>query len=141
MLLRPALPNGALSAFNSDVIREPLVGRDYVCQVGPDASVWVVPLRCTIANLLRLAELAPPVLGAQRALTAPALAVRLRDFVAALGRIDAAAPRRVSYRADPTIEAQFGRWPLECSFDRAQTLGLQRDASLDTLIHTCLEPP
>ncbi len=140
VLLRPALHNGALSAFSSDVIREPLAGRDCVCPVGPDASVWVASLRCTVANLLQLAELEPPVLGAQRALTAPALAVRLRDIVAALGRIDAAAPRRVTYRADPAIEAQFGRWPLECSFDRAQTLGLRRDPSIDALIHTCLEP-
>ncbi len=57
VLLRPALPNGALSAFNSDVIREPLAGRDYVCPVGPEASVWVASLRCTVANLLQLAGL------------------------------------------------------------------------------------
>jgi hypothetical protein len=41
---------------------------------------------------------------------------------------------------DPNIEAQFGRWPLQCSFERAQVLGLQRDASLDDLIRTRLEP-
>jgi hypothetical protein len=45
-----------------------------------------------------------------------------------------------SYRPDPNIEAQFGRWPLQCSFERAQVLGLQRDASLDDLIRTRLEP-
>jgi len=140
VLLRPALPNGALSAFNSDVIREPLAGRDYVCPVGPAASVWVASLRCTLANLLRLAELEPAALGASRAVTAPALALRVRDIVAALGRIDAAAPGRVSYRPDPNLEAQFGRWPLQCSFESAQALGLQRDASLDDLIRTCLEP-
>jgi nucleoside-diphosphate-sugar epimerase len=139
VLLRPALPNGALSAFNSDLIREPLSGRDYVCPVGPDASVWVASLRCTVANLLHLAALEPSRLGASRALTAPALAVRVRDIVAALGRIDATAPGRVSYRPDPNLEAQFGRWPLQCSFESAQALGLQRDATLDHLIRTCLE--
>ena len=139
VLLRPPIANGALSAFNSDVIREPLAGRDYTCPVGPQASVWITSLRSTVINLLRLAELDAPEIGAQRALTAPALAVRIGDIVRALGAIDAAAPKRVHYAAQPAIEAQFGRWPLDCSFERARALGLKVDPSLDALLHSILE--
>ena len=56
VVVRPALPNGALSAFNSDVIREPLAGRDYECPVGADATIWVTSRRAAVANLLHLAD-------------------------------------------------------------------------------------
>ena len=55
VVVRPALPNGALSAFNSDVIREPLAGRDFTCPVGPDATIWVASRHSAVANLLHLA--------------------------------------------------------------------------------------
>jgi nucleoside-diphosphate-sugar epimerase len=134
VVVRPPLATGALSAFNSDVLREPLAGRDYVCPVGPDATIWVASKRTTIANLLRLAAVDGAALGAQRAVTAPALAVSIGEIVAALGRVDAAAPARVRFAPDARIEAQFGRWPRDASFARAGLLGLERDASIDVII-------
>ncbi len=139
VLLRPPIANGALSGFNSDVIREPLAGRDYVCPVGPQASLWLTSLRATLANLLALADVDAVRLGPQRALTAPALAVRVGEVVAALGRIDPGAPARVAYRPEAALEAQFGRWPLDCGFDRAAALGLCVEPSIDALLRTCLE--
>jgi nucleoside-diphosphate-sugar epimerase len=141
VLVRPPLANGALSAFNSDVVREPLAGRDYTCPVGPDATIWVASRRTTIANLLRLADVDASALGAARALTAPALAVSIAEVVAALGRADPAAPARVRFRPDPKIEAQFGRWPRDASFARAAGLGLLADATLDTIVRDHLESP
>jgi D-erythronate 2-dehydrogenase len=135
---RPPLQNGALSAFNSDLIREPLAGRDYVCPVGPEATLWLASLRCTLRNLVRLADVDARELGAQRALTAPALAVRVADIGAALGRIDSEAPARVSYAPQPALEAQFGRWPLDCSFERAAALGLRGEAHVDALLAACV---
>ena len=134
VVVRPALPNGALSAFNSDVIREPLAGRAYVCPVGPDATIWVASKRTTIANLLRFADIDGAALGVQRAVTAPALAVSIGEIVAALGRVDSAAPARVRFAPDPRIEAQFGRWPRDASFARAESLGLVHDGSIEAII-------
>jgi D-erythronate 2-dehydrogenase len=137
VLLRPPTGNGALSGFNSDLIREPLAGRNYVCPVGPDASLWLTSLQSTLRNLLTLADADAGALGAQRALTAPALAVRVGDIVAALGRIDPAAPARVTYRPEPALEAQFGRWPLECRFEQAAVLGLTVEPSIEALLVAC----
>lgn len=134
VVVRPALPNGALSAFNSDVIREPLAGRDYECPVGPEATVWLTSRRAAVANLLRLADVDGDGLGAQRAVTAPALALSIAEIVAALGRVDAAAPARVRFRPQAAIEAQFGRWPRDCSFGRAEALGLVGEASIDAIV-------
>jgi D-erythronate 2-dehydrogenase len=139
VVVRPALPNGALSAFNSDVIREPLAGRDYECPVGAEATIWLTSRRAAVANLLHLAQVDGAALGAQRALTAPALAISIGAIVAALGRFDAAAPARIRYARRPNIEAQFGRWPLDCSFARAESLGLVGEASIDALIRDHLE--
>lgn len=138
VLPRPALPNGALSAFNSDLIREPLAGRDYVCPVGPDATLWLTTLRSTLHNLMSLADIDPRELGAQRGLTAPVLAVRVGDIVAALARIDPEAPARVTYQPQASLEAQFGRWPLNCCFARAQALGLRVEPNIHALLETCV---
>jgi nucleoside-diphosphate-sugar epimerase len=134
VVVRRAAPNGALSAFNSDLLREPLSGRDYVCPVGPEATIWITSLRTAVANLLQLAEVDTALLGADRAVTAPALAVSVADIVAAIGRVDAAAAARVRYEPRPQMEAQFARWPLDCAFARAEALGLRTDESLDALV-------
>jgi len=139
VVVRPKRPNGALSAFNSDVIGEPLAGRDYACPVGADATIWVTSRRAAVANLLRLAQCDGAAIGAQRAVTAPVLAISIGEIVAALGRVAAAAPRRVSYRPQAAIEAQFGRWPRDVSFTRAASLGLVGEASIDALIRDHLE--
>jgi len=139
VVVRPALPNGALSAFNSDVIREPLAGREVECPVGADATIWLTSRRAAVANLLHLAAVEGAAIGARRAVTAPALAISIAEIVAALGHIDPAAPARVRYAPRPAIEAQFGRWPLDCSFARAESLGLVGEASIDALIRDHLE--
>jgi len=136
VVVRPAGSgaSGARSAFNSDVIREPLAGRDYVCPVGPAATVWLTSRRAAVANLIRLADTDGDAIGARRALTAPAFVASIAEIVAALGRVDAAAPARVRYAPQPEIEAQFGRWPRDCAFSRAEALGLVGEASIDALV-------
>jgi len=136
VVVRPPLANGALSSFNSDVIREPLAGRSYVCPVSPDATIWIVSLKHTIANLARLAQVDGSALGPRRALTTPSLAVSIADIVAAIGRADPAAAERIRFDPQPAIEAQFGRWPLDCSFERGRRIGLTCDTSIDDVIRT-----
>ena len=143
VVVRPGLPNGALSAFNSDLVREPLSKRDYVCPVGPEATIWIASLATAVDNLLRLAEVDAERLGRRREVTMPALAVSVAEVVAAIGRIDPAAAARIAFRPDAAIEAQFGRWPRECRFARADALGLRRDASIDAIVrdfHDTLPP-
>jgi len=47
------------------------------------------------------------------------------------------APDRLCLAADapaPGLVAQFGAWPLACTFDRAGALGLSADADLAALL-------
>jgi nucleoside-diphosphate-sugar epimerase len=134
VVVRPPLANGALSSFNSDLIREPLAGRGYVCPVSADATIWIVSLGRTIENLIRLARIDGAAVGPRRALTTPSLALSIADIVAAIGRADATAAARIRFDPQPVIEAQFGRWPLDCSFERGRAIGLTCDASIDDVI-------
>ena len=134
VVVRPPVSNGALSGFNSDLIREPLAGRDYVCPAGPKAGIWIASLTATIGNLCRMAGLDGQALGRDRSVTAPALAVSVEEIVEAMGRADPQAPSRIRFDPQPALHAQFGGWPRNCSFERARALGLAVDASLDALI-------
>lgn len=134
IVVRPAQPNGALSAFNSELIREPLAGRELGCPVGPHGTIWIAPIDAAVAGLLRLAEVDGAAIGAQRAVTAPALAVSIEEIVAALGRVDRHAPARVRFRPVAAIEAQFARWPRDAEFARAESLGLARATTIDAIV-------
>jgi D-erythronate 2-dehydrogenase len=139
VVVRPPLANGALSAFNSDLIREPLAGRAYTCPVSPEATIWITSRHANTANLLRLAELAAAAIGPVRTVTSPAIAASVGSIVAAMAGIDPRAAGLVRFEPDAALEAQFGRWPLDCAFAKAQALGLATDASLDALLRTCIE--
>lgn len=138
VVVRPPIANGALSGFNSDLIREPLGGRDYVCPVGPEAGIWIASLITTIRNLRHVAGLDSGALGRDRTVTAPALAVTVAQIVEAMRRADPEAPSRIRFDPQPALEAQFGRWPRDFAFDRASALGLAVDASLDAIVRNHL---
>ena len=50
VVVRPPLPNGALSGFNSDLIREPLAGE--ACNVRSKLKVWLQPPQLPSLSLL-----------------------------------------------------------------------------------------
>ena len=132
VVVRPPQPNGALSGFNSDMIRQPLTGHDYTCPVGPDACTWLTSLDVAVDQLWHAAQTseerwtqALPV--GERALTAPTWPVTMTDFQQALGDIDATAPQRLRFDANSPLHEQFGRWPQDVAFDQAAQLGMPSD--------------
>jgi len=140
IVVRPVLPNGALSAFNSDLIREPLAGRDYTAPVSPDAVIWVQSIERCIGNLLHAAQLPEGTLGARRTLNLPCTIAGIGEIVTALGRAGgAAAAARVRYAPDAALQAQFGAWPREFRAERALALGFAADASIDAIIRAHID--
>ena len=132
VVVRPAQPNGALSGFNSDMIRQPLTGHVYSCPVGPDACTWLTSLDVAVDQLWH-AALTSEALWTQalpvgeRALTAPTWPVTMTDLQQALGDIDAAAPQRLRFDPHSPLHDQFGRWPQDVAFEQAKLLGLPSD--------------
>ena len=127
---RPVMPNGALSGFNSDLIREPLSGRDYVCPVSPEATLWLLSLPAALDALQRVLWMDPQawrsVMGgtAGCALNAPAWPLQVQTLVQAMTALDPQVPARLRHAPQNDVQAQFGAWPLQASFERAWRLGL-----------------
>ena len=142
VVVRPPNPNGALSAFNSDMIREPLAGREVTLPVSPQAGLWMMSVRQAAANLLHAATLAPEALGAlgaRRTLNLPAVTVSAGEVVAALERARPGAGALVRYAPQPEIEAKFGGFTRDFHPTRARALGFTCDAGIDALITDYLQ--
>ena len=135
VVVRPPAPNGALSGFNSDLIREPIEGREYTCPVGPEATIWMQSVGRCVKNLIHAAHLPSTFLGDRRALLLPAVAVSIGEIVDAIRHIvsvDAAA--RVRYQRNDELQEQFGAWPRRIAAARATRLGFEADAGLGEII-------
>lgn len=137
VVVRPRAHGAALSAFNSDIIREPLQGRTVTCPVRPDACVWLCSRDATADQLWALATIDQPrwqqacrIHGMDSVVNAPTWPVPLASLVDALGRIEAAAPSRVKFDPAAPLQAAFGNWPLEIDFALARALGLPADTTL-----------
>ena len=140
VIIRPGKPNAAASGFASAVFREPLAGDDYVLPVGPETAMPVLGYRSIVEGLIQLHEADGDALGDDRAVSLPALTVTVEDMMAALRRV--AGNRHlgdITIEPDPFIEAICRTWPQDTSFERAEALGLPRDASLDDIVKNYIE--
>lgn len=134
VVARPRASGAALSSFNSDLLREPLQGREVTCPVGADGCIWLARRTTTADQLWALGELDAPrwhsacaAHGSDGAVNAPTWPVRIEALLAALGEIDPAAPSRIRFAPDAALQAQFGHWPVEVDFALARDLGLTDD--------------
>jgi nucleoside-diphosphate-sugar epimerase len=136
IVARPPEPNGAISIFLSNLIRELAKGKPFVCPTTGEAQSWLMSVRCCVGNLMYAATIDA---GARRTFMLPALHVTLRDLVAAIGRhtnnpnIDAL----VTWEPDPFVQANFGSYP-PLQVPLAQAMGFRRDKSLDALVADAL---
>ena len=132
VVVRPPQPNGALSGFNSDMIRLPLGGQAFTCPVGPDACTWLTSLDVAIDQLWHAAQTSEAhwtqaLPHGERALTAPTWPVTMPALLQALAEIDPGAPQRLQFDAGSPLHAQFGHWPQDVAFDQAAQLGMPSD--------------
>jgi nucleoside-diphosphate-sugar epimerase len=139
IVVRPPNPNGALSAFNSDMIREPVAGREVTLPVSAAAGLWMMSVRQSAANLLHAASLNPGALGARRTLNLPAVTVTAGEVVAALERADIDARRLIKFAPQPAIEAKFGGFTKDFHPERARALGFTCDAGIDAIVQDYLK--
>lgn len=137
VVVRPPAPNGALSGFNSDLIREPLAGRRIVCPVLPSACMWLCSASTTADQLWQLSQIEAATWQQRNAthrtggvVNAPTWPVRVSRLIEALGRIDPEAPSRIEFDPLAPLQAQFGNWPETVDFAFARALGLPDDQVL-----------
>ncbi|WP_445657725.1 D-erythronate dehydrogenase [Achromobacter sp. NCFB-sbj8-Ac1-l] len=133
--VRPGRPNAAASSFASGIIREPLNGEPSVCPVGAGTRLWLLSPRRAVQALIAGCELSAEAVADRRPVNLPGVSVTVAEMTQALRDIagDAVADR-ISWKADPRVEAIVGSWPGRWDTARAARLGLTGDASFGDII-------
>ena len=121
--IRPGLPNKAASGFFSNILREPLAGKEAVLPVSESVRHWHATPRSAVGFLLHAAMLDSAAVGPRRNLTMPGLSATVGEQIAALKRVagDKVAAR-IKREPDPFIMGIVDGWPRD--FDPQRALGL-----------------
>lgn len=138
--VRPGAPNAAASGFASGIVREPVVGKEAIIPVGPNAVMWILSPAKVIEHLMALHDFTADQLAAAglrqtRSLSLPGLSVSVGDMYEAL--CDVAGPeagRLVKWQPDPAVERLVHSWPAAFEAKAGLALGLRGDASFDDIV-------
>lgn len=138
--VRPGKPNLAASGFFSNILREPLSGKEAVLPVSRDVRHWFASPRAAVGFLVHAAELDSGKLGWRRSLSAPGLSATVGEEIEALRRV--AGDKVVALireEPDPRIISIVDGWPRNFDTRRAAALGFKAESSMDEIIRVHIE--
>jgi D-erythronate 2-dehydrogenase len=139
--IRPGLPNKAASGFFSNILREPLAGKEAVLPVSEDVRHWHATPRSAVGFLLHAGTIDLAAVGARRNLTMPGLSATVGEQIAALKRVagDKVAAR-IKREPDPFIVSIVAGWPRDFDPKRALQLGFTTaEKTFDDIIKIHIE--
>jgi nucleoside-diphosphate-sugar epimerase len=139
--VRPGLPNKAASGFFSNILREPLAGKEAVLPVSEDVRHWHASPRSTVGFLLHAATMDSAAAGARRNLTMPGLSATVGEQIAALKRVagDKVAAR-IKREPDAFIMGIVKGWPRNFDARRSRELGFTTvEKTFDDIIRIHIE--
>ena len=139
--VRPGTPNKAASGFFSNIIREPLAGKEAVLPVSEDVMHWHASPRSAVGFLIHAATMDFNAVGPRRALSMPGLAATVGEQIAALDRVAGkSVTARIKRKPDPTIMGIVAGWPRNFSTERALKLGFTTaEKTFDDIIRNHIE--
>ena len=134
--VRPGKPNKAASSFASDVIREPLKGRDAVCPVKSSLELWLTSPGVAVRNLIHAGTLPLGELRS-RAVNLPGITVTVGEMLETLEAVAGEAVRaRVTFQRDLAIERIVETWPSRFDVTQAQRLGFVADGTFGGMVRS-----
>jgi nucleoside-diphosphate-sugar epimerase len=139
--IRPGAPNKAASGFFSNILREPLAGKEAVLPVSEDVRHWHATPRSAVGFLLHAATMDSATAGSRRNLTMPGLSATVGEQIAALKRVagDKVAAR-IKREPDPFIMGIVAGWPRDFDAKRARQLGFTTaEQNFDDIIKIHIE--
>jgi D-erythronate 2-dehydrogenase len=133
--VRPGAPNLAASGLFSNIIREPLVGKEAVLPVPDSVRHWLASPRSAIGFLLHAAHLDPADIGPRRALTMPGVSVTVAEQIEALRQVAGDNAVKLIRREPNEIIARIvAGWPTNFSAERASALGFRVERNFAEII-------
>lgn len=138
--VRPGRPNKAASGFFSNIIREPLAGKEAVLPVSDDVRHWHASPRSAVGFLIRAATIPSEEVGTRRNLTMPGISVTVGDQIEALRSVAGdQVVARIRREPDESIIRMVDGWPRNFDPQRAIRLGFEADASFEDIIRVHVE--
>jgi D-erythronate 2-dehydrogenase len=138
--VRPGTPNKAASGFFSNIMREPMSGKEAVLPVGEDVMHWHASPRAAVGFLLHASTMDLSTLGWRRNLSMPGLAATVGEQIAALGKVAGEkAVKLIRREPDETIIRIVAGWPRNFSVSRAAELGFRAETSFEDILKVHLE--
>ena len=145
--VRAGAPNAATTSCFSSVVREPLAGAPTTSPVAADVRHAVTSGRTAVAALLAMhdapAAQADAVLGFDRTVFVPSIALTLADLEAATRRVVApechGALGAVTYAPDEKLSAAVASFPARIDCGRARALGIRADLSAESIVREYAE--
>jgi nucleoside-diphosphate-sugar epimerase len=138
--IRPGKPNKAASGFFSNILREPLAGKEAVLPVEESVRHWFASPRSAVGFFLHAARMDTSLIGPRRNLTMPGLSALVGEEIEALGRI--AGPKAVALirrEPDPVIRRIVAGWATDFDARRAAELGFRAETDFDEIIRIHIE--
>lgn len=139
--IRPGLPNKAASGFFSNILREPLAGKEAILPVSEDVRHWHASPRSTVGFLLHAATMDSATAGPRRNLTMPGLSATVGEQIEALQRVagDKVAAR-IKREPDAFIMGIVKGWPRNFDARRSRELGFTTvEKTFDDIIRIHIE--
>ncbi|WP_066805349.1 NAD-dependent epimerase/dehydratase family protein [Sphingomonas asaccharolytica] len=136
IVARPPGPSGMKSAFMSEVFHALRAGVPFTSPIAADATMWLMSIDTVVNAFLHALTLEAP-LPDSRAITLPALQVRMDELIAAIARQTGADTSRVAYAPDRDLQAAFGAYP-PLSSPTAEALGFAHDGSTAALVTSAI---
>ena len=133
--VRPGTPNRAASGFFSNIIREPLAGKEAVLPVEESVMHWHASPRSAVGFLMHAAALTREQLGPRINLTMPGVACTVGEQIAALRRVAGEnVVARIRREPDAAIMKIVSGWPTRFDAKRARALGFTVEDTFDQII-------
>jgi D-erythronate 2-dehydrogenase len=139
--IRPGLPNKAASGFFSNILREPLAGKEAVLPVSEDVRHWHATPRSAVGFLIHAGTMDSAAVGPRRNLTMPGLSATVGEQIAALKRVAGEkVAARIKREPDPFIMGIVEGWPRNFEPKRALQLGFTTaEKTFDDIIRIHIE--
>lgn len=138
--VRPGTPNKAASGFFSNILREPLVGKEAILPVSDTVRHWFASPRSAVGFFLHAATLDTAKIGPRRNLTMPGLSALVSDEIDALRRVAGdKAVALIRREPDPLIERIVAGWATQFDAQRARDLGFKAEQSFDEILQVHIE--
>jgi nucleoside-diphosphate-sugar epimerase len=138
--VRPGTPNKAASGFFSNIIREPLAGKEAVLPVQETVMHWHASPRSAVGFLMHAASLSRETLGPRINLTMPGVACTVGEQIAALRRVAGEkVVARVKREPDAAIMKIVSGWPTRFDAKRAISLGFKVEKDFDEIVRVHID--